>query len=216
MKAWIKIVLYIVLLGGTIILWVAFGAAHGRVLAQSSGASKTAMMSYLGGFVLLAIGLGLLVAYDVAHFFGRRAERAILQGGPPLETPSAVEEAARLRKSGEPLEAVRVLRDFLGQHPKELELMSEIAEIYNHDLNQPLSAALEYEELIRHKLPAEQWAWAALHLAKLYGRLDQPEKSAALLERLVKDYGRTVAAGRARKVLAGLRLGQPEEPLEES
>lgn len=93
--------------------------------------------------------------------------------------------------------------------------MARIAEIYSKDLNQPLSAALEYEELLKHRLPADQWAWGALHLAKLYGRLDQPEKSVEMLERIVNEHGRTVPATRARKALAELRQGQTQEPSEE-
>ena len=83
--------------------------------------------------------------------------------------------------------------------------MSRIAEIYRYDLKNDLAAALEYEELLKHKLPDDQWSWAALHLAKLYGRLNELEKSVALLERLDNDYGHTVAGRRAKKALEQVR-----------
>ncbi len=215
MKGPAKICIYLLLIGAVCALVYAFGAERSRVLHQAAGASRGRMMAWLGSFILAAIVLGVLVAYDVAHFFGRRAERVVLQGGPPLDTPGELAQADRLRVAGQPLEGVRRLREFLQQHPKEYEVMARIAEIYSKDLNQPLSAALEYEELLKHRLPADQWAWGALHLAKLYGRLDQPEKSVEMLERIVNEHGRTVPATRARKALAELRQGQAPEPSEE-
>ena len=182
-----------------------FAAEHTQVLHQAAGASRSRMMAYLGLFIAAAIVLGVLIAYDVAHFCGRRAEEAVLQGGPPLGASSALEQAERLRGQHQSLEAIRLLREFLEKHPREWEVMAKIAELYYRDLKNYLAAALEYEELLKLRVPAEQWAWSALHLAKLYSRLNQPEKSVALLERLEKDYSRTVAAGRARKALEELR-----------
>jgi len=81
-----------------------------------------------------------------------------------------------------------------------------IAEIYEKDLNNPLAAALEYEEILKKKLPPERWGWAAIHLANLYsGKLDKPQQATALLERIINDYGQTAAAKKARE-----RLGIPE------
>jgi signal transduction histidine kinase len=215
MKRPFKVIVYIVLAGGVAGLAYRFSLEHTLVLHHGPGASKGRMIACLGGFVAALGALGVLAAYDVAHFFGRRAEQWVLQGGPPQDPPAGMEEVERLRAAGQPLDAIRLLRESLERHPKELQWMARIAEIYRHDLNQPLSAALEYEELLRHKLPADQWAWAGLHLAKLYSRLDQPEKSLAMLERLVNEYGTTVAAGRARKALAELQQGGATAPTED-
>jgi tetratricopeptide (TPR) repeat protein len=163
------------------------------------------MMVYLGLFLLAVVGFGLLCAYEVSKFLGNRAERWILQGGPPTAPVPELQEAERLRVSGEPLDAIRLLREYLIANPYELHAMARIAEIYRYDLKNDLAAALEYEELIKHKLPDDQWAWAALHLAKLYGRLNELDKSVALLERIDNECGHTVAGRRAKKALAQVR-----------
>lgn len=216
MKKALKVLAYIALTLCVAGLAYAFSAEHAHVLQNAAGASESRMMAYFGGFVLAVIGLGLLCAYDIAHHFGWRVEEWFIQGGRPALATAELEQAQQLRAQGRPLDAIGVLREFVQQHPHEWEVMARIAEIYNHDLGNYLAAALEYEELIKHKLPAEQWAWSALHLAKLYGRLDQPEKCMALLERLENDYSQTVAARRARKVIEQMRGGAaPTDATEE-
>ena len=55
-------------------------------------------------------------------------------------------------------------------------------------------------------MPREKWGWTAVHLANIYsGRLNQPDKAIATLERLAKEYPETAAARKARQ-----RLGIPE------
>lgn len=202
-----KTFLYLGLILACLALAYAFSVEHSQVLRQAAGASRSRMMACLGGFIALTIGLGVLCAFDISHFFGERAKQWFLQGGAPIHSAPEFEAAEKLRASGQALEAIGVLREFLQQHPGEVQVMSRIAEIYNYDLKNYLAAALEYEELLKHRLDAEQWGWAALHLAKLYGRLNDPEKSLALLEKLQNKYGHTVAARRARKALEQL-----EEP----
>jgi TolA-binding protein len=166
------------------------------------------MMACFGGFIAMVIALGVLCAFDISHYFGERAKQWFLQGGAPIHSAPEFEAAEKLRASGQPLEAVSLLREFLQSHPGEVHVMSRIAEIYNYDLKNYLAAALEYEELLKHRLDPEQWGWAALHLAKLYGRLNEPDKSLALLDQLQKKYGKTVAARRAKKALD--QLQEPE------
>ncbi len=216
MKRALKVLAYVALTLSVAGLAYAFSVEHTHVLHNRAGASESKVMVYFGGFVLAVVGLGLLCAYDIAHHFGWRVQEWFLQGGRPALATAEMEQAQQLRAEGRPLDAIGVLREFVQQHPHEWEVMARIAEIYNHDLGNYLAAALEYEELIKHKLPAEQWAWSALHLAKLYGRLDQPEKSLALLERLENEYGRTVAARRAHKAIEQLRSGAaPSDATEE-
>jgi hypothetical protein len=71
---------------------------------------------------------------------------------------------------------------------------ARIAEIYNRELSNFPAAMLGYEELLADGLDAESWGRAALHLAKIYGRLNWPGKAGKLLRRLEADYGRTLAA----------------------
>lgn len=182
-----------------------FDREHVLVLHHAAGASSSRMMAYFGLFLLAAVGVGLICAYEASRFLGNRAERWVLQGGPPAEPVPEMQEAERLRASGEPLDAIRLLREYLQANPYQLHAMARIAEIYRYDLKNDLAAALEYEELLKHKLPADQWAWAALHLAKLYGRLNELDKSLALLERIEKQYGHTVAGRRAKKALEQVR-----------
>jgi hypothetical protein len=167
------------------------------------------MFVSLGLFLVGLVVVGVIFAYEIRRFVANRAERWLIQGGPPAEPVPELEEAARLRGAGEPLDAIRVLREYLQANPYQLHAMTRIAEIYRYDLKNDLAAALEYEELLKHQLPDDQWSWAALHLAKLYGRLNELGKSVALLERLDQRYGHTIAGRRAKKALEQVR--NPDE-----
>jgi hypothetical protein len=186
---------------GTGLFAYLFSHERGLVLHHAAGASQVKMMGWCGLLLLATAALGLLCAYKVSRFFKSGAERWILEGSASTGPTPEMEEAERVRASGEPLDAIRLLREYLQANPYELRAMARIAEIYRYDLKNDLAAALEYEELLKHKLPDDQWAWSALHLAKLYGRLNELEKSVALLERLDTDYGHTIAGRRAKKAL---------------
>ncbi len=193
-----------------------YSREYTQVLHQAPGASKPRMLVYFGLFLFGLVVVGVICAYELRRFLANRAERWLVQGGPPDEPVPELEEAARLRAAGEPLDAIRVLREYLQANPYQLHAMTRIAEIYRYDLKNDLAAALEYEELLKHQLPDDPWAWAALHLAKLYGRLNELEKSVAMLERLDEDYGHTTAGRRARKALEQVRnpegqAGETEE-----
>lgn len=212
LKRTAKICIYAGLVLCAIALAYGYSAAQARVPAEATGASGAKAVMFLAGLVATVVVLGLLSAYEVAHYFGERAERTYLEAEAQQEQQAIpeFEEAERLRATGEPLDAIRLLREYLQEHPTKLRAMSYIAEIYNYDLRNYLAAALEYEEFLKHKMPREQWAWGALHLAKLYGRLNQPEKALPLLERIDKDCGKTTAAPRARRALREAR-GEPPE-----
>jgi tetratricopeptide (TPR) repeat protein len=93
------------------------------------------------------------------------------------------------------------MRDYLKKNPREQHVAIRIAEIYEKDLGNYLAAALEYEEVLKHKLPPDRWGWAAIHLCNLYFKLNQEQKGYALLRRIVKEYPQTPAADKARKRL---------------
>lgn len=149
-------------------------------------------------------GFAFLLAHDLSRFAASRAEQAFFNDdGAPLDPE--YEQAEELWKDGKHLEAVQALREYLGKNPREQHVALRIAEIYEENLNNPLAAALEYEEVLKKNLPAERWGWAAIHLANLYaGKLNQPEKATAILRRIDSEYGQTSAANKARQRLAQL------------
>ena len=157
------------------------------------------------GMVLSLIGLGLLVAHDVSGLVGTRALKTLYnEEGEGIASPD-YEKAEEEWAKGNLLEAIQLMRDYLKQNPREQHVALRIAEIYEKDLENYLAAALEYEEVLKQKLPPERWGWAAVHLCNLYtSKLNQPAKGVALLQRIVAEHGETAAADKARKRLAQL------------
>ncbi len=152
----------------------------------------------------------MLIAYDMAHFLTHRAGQLVFDENLVHEKDPEYEEAEKIWANGKPLEAIQLMRDFLKKNPHAQYVALRIAEIYEKDLGNHLAAALEYEEVLKKKLPAERWGWAAIHLANLYsGKLDKVAQAEALLHRIVEEYPKTGAAKKARE-----RLGLPE-PIEE-
>lgn len=176
--------------------------ANGAIeVAGASSRGYTRMVSYGLTLLVFAIGLAALLAYDISHWFGSRAERALFNDdGAPLDPE--YDQAEELWKDGKYLDALNALRAYLAKHPREQYVALRIAEIYEQNLNNPLAAALEYEEVLKKNLPPERWGWAAIHLANLYsGKLNQPDKSVELLRRIDAEYGQTTAANKARERL---------------
>jgi TolA-binding protein len=184
-------------------------AATGPVVKQGSAVpARTArgrMMGYLAALVGSLIGLGLLIAYDVTQYLGGAAVDLLLEDKGEGARDPEYEKAEEAWANGQFLEAVRLMREFLKARPREQYAALRIAEIYEKDLNNPLAAALEYEEVLKKKLSPERWGWAAVHLCNLYSRLGRQEKTRELLQRIVDDYPKTSAAKKARE-----RLGLPE------
>lgn len=152
------------------------------------------------------IGLAVMIGYDVSKFFANRVNEFIFNDDLEGVRSPEYEEAENVWAKGDHLGAVGMMRDYLKRHPREQYVALRIAEIYETDLRNYLAAALEYEEILKKKLPAERWGWAAIHLANLYsGKLNKMEQATALLHRIVNEYGQTAAAKKARE-----RLGLPE------
>jgi TolA-binding protein len=147
------------------------------------------------------LGFAFLLARDISHFLGSRAEKALFNDdGVPVDPE--YEQAEELWKDGKYLEAIQAMRDYLKKNPREQYVALRIAEIYEENLYNPLAAALEYEEVLKKNLPAERWGWAAIHLANIYsGKLSQPTKAIDLLHRIDSEYGTTSAANKARERL---------------
>jgi len=170
-----------------------------------SRAIQGTMIAYLAAFVGAVIGLGLLVAHDVTQYFGGAAVDTLLDNkGEGMRDPE-YERAEQAWANGKHLDAIQMMRDFLKKNPREQYAALRIAEIYEKDLHNLVAATLEYEEVLKQKLPAERWGWAAVHLCNLYSKLGQQDKTVALLQRIAAEYPQTAAAKKARS-----RLGLPE------
>jgi tetratricopeptide (TPR) repeat protein len=173
------------------------------------------MVVYLAAFVLAAAGLGLLIAYDLTHFIGVRAVELLFSDRGELMRDPEYERAEAVWADGKALEAVEMMREYLKKHPREQYVALRIAEIYEKDLGNYVAASMEYEEILKKRLPAERWGWAAIHLCNIYSKMGRQEKVKALLERIARDYPHTSAARKARR---NLGLPEPEEeaaPVEE-
>lgn len=167
--------------------------------------AQGSMIGYLGALVGTIIGLGLLIAHDVTQYVGGVAVDVLLDDRGEGERDPEYEKAEQVWANGKHMEAIQMMRDFLKRNPREQYAALRIAEIYEKDLHNHLAAALEYEEVLKKKLPAERWGWAAIHLCNLYSKLGQQEKTRGLLQRIVDEYPKTAAAKKART-----RLGLPE------
>ena len=173
--------------------------------ARASSKRANALV-HLGVFVAAMLGLGGLGAWEVARYLGNRAGRAVMADDWVEKKDPGYEKAEEEWARGNHLDAINLMREYLKKNPSEQHVALRIAEIYEKDLANYLAAALELEEVLTKRLPREKWGWTAIRLSNLYsGRLNQPDKAMALLERIVQDYSETGAAKKARQ-----RLGLPE------
>jgi len=151
------------------------------------------------------IVLALMAARDISQFVAQRTMDFVFNDeGIGVRNPE-YEEIEEIWKSGDYLEAIRRLRAYYQKYPTEIYALLRIAEIYENNLNNLLAAALEYEDILKKKLPPERWGWAAIHLCNLYNKLNEPEKYNTLLQRIATEYSQTTAARKARQ-----KLGWPE------
>jgi TolA-binding protein len=167
------------------------------------------MIGYLAAFVGTLIVLGLMIAYDFTQFAGNVAVDALLDVGEAGTRDPDYEKAEQIWVNGKHLEAIEMMRGFLKKNPRAQYAALRIAEIYEKDLDNPLAAALEYEEVLKQKLPPERWGWTAVHLCNLYSKMGQQDKAKALLQRVMAEYPRTAAAKKARSHL-GVLEPEPE------
>jgi len=225
MKPSVKIALYVVLVLGVVFCaWGFLSHFHSTTDQPPEEPSSLidepqpvvkkegtgAMMTY-GAFALaFLLGLGLLIALDTSRYFASKTEEFLFtDGGEALRDPG-YEEAEQLWANGQHLEAIQLMRDHLERHPSHQYVSIRIAEIYEKDLGNHLAAALEYEQILKHKLEPERWGWAAIHLVNLYsGKLGKAEQAQDLLRRILRDFGQTAAAKKARE-----RLGEQEPAVE--
>lgn len=165
-------------------------------------AARPHFMGYLSLTIAFGIGLGVLAAKDISDLIAVQGVDFVFNDDGAGQKDPDYEEAEQAAMKGNHLEAVQLLRDYLNKHPRRQYAALRIADLYETNLNNPRAASLEYEELLKKKLPAERWGWAAIHLANLYsGKLNESDKAVAILHRIVKEYGQTAAAKKARERL---------------
>ena len=192
----------------------AAGATKPKATAKPPGGGRIGLWTAL--FLVSIIGLGFMAARDVSDFMGSRALKTIYNDeGEGVKNPE-YEEAEQVWANGKHLEAIGLMRDYLKKNPREQHVALRIAEIYEKDLGNHLAAALEYEEVLKHKLAPDRWGWAAIHLCNLYFKLNQEEKGYTLLRRIVKEYPQTPAAEKARKRLSQVDGASVEQLATES
>src|SRR5437870_11351536 len=222
----IKIAIYLLLLLSAGLFAWRFKANYSRLMGEGESKADTELINvklpdyrakavpaqtdyHLGawgaGLVLSLVGLGLFAANDLSHFVSGRAMKVLYnEEGEGVANPD-YEQAEEEWAKGNFLDAIQLLRDYLKLNPREQHVALRIAEIYEKDLQNYLAAALEYEEVLKQKLPPERWGWAAVHLCNLYSsKLNQPDKAIALLQRIVAEYSGTAAAEKAANRLAQL------------
>ncbi len=180
--------------------------ASGRAGGGAPGSGRPNSVGFLAGFVMSLIGIAILLGWEFAQWAASRSTQVIGADLLPVEGDPEYEAAELEWTNGNHLDAIRLMREYLKQNPSQQHVAIRIAEIYEKDLTNYLAAALELEDVLNRRLPREKWGWTAVHLANLYsGRLNQPEKAVATLERIVAGYPETAAAKKARQ-----RLGIPE------
>jgi hypothetical protein len=159
------------------------------------------MMMFGAAFFVTVVVLALFTAHEVSQFVAAKALKTLYNDdGEGIKDPE-YERAEQVWANGDPLEAIRLLREYLQKDPRAQFAALRIAEIYEKDFQNPLAATLEYEEVLKHKLPPEQWGWTAIHLCNLYNHEEKADQALALLRRIVTEFGQTSAAGKARKRL---------------
>ena len=182
-------------------------AAAGEDFTQRKSSSRVGRLMAYGvtGFFVF-VGLSVLIAHDVSRFIASRVDDFIFNADLKGVKDPDYEEAEKTWAKGEYLDAIRMLRDYLNRHPREQYVSLRIAEIYEDNLGNHLAAALEYEEILKKRLPHERWGWAAIHLVNIYsGKLNRGAEAEQLLHRIINEYGETAAAKKARE-----RLGIPQ------
>ena len=211
MNQYVKSILYVLLLTCTIVFGALGRTQYNRFMTDAKvsdsedhihSGGQFGKIIYLGGaFFVSVVGLGIMLAHDFSHLVGAKVAKILHNDEGESIKKSDYEVAEQIWTDGNPLEAIKLMRDYLQKNPKEQHVAIRIAEIYEKDLDNPLAAALEYEEVLKQKLAAEKWGWTAIHLCNIYFKLDKAGKAIALLHRINNEFPDTPPAEKARKRL---------------
>ena len=106
---------------------------------------KSRIGLWTGSFMLCVIVLGGFIAWDVSNYMGNKSLRLLYNDDGVGTKDKDYEAAEQMWADGQPLESIRMMREYLNKNPREVHVALRIAEIYEKDLNNFLAAALEYE-----------------------------------------------------------------------
>jgi len=211
MRPIFKIILYIGLVASALFFGLAFREIYLLKVQRLPVPEHLSMGANGFAALMCLVVLGIFIGRDISSYLAEKAVKFIFNDeGETMKTPE-YEKAEEVWKSGDYLEAIRLLRNYYEKHPREIYVAMRIAEIYENDLHNTLAAALEYEQILNNKIPPERWGWAAIHLVNLYSKLNQTDKATWLLNEISNRYPFTPAAKKARQ-----RLGLPEPEIPEA
>jgi len=205
MRIALRLLLYPAILGALAWLLPLIAASLNRATDAASTADASRGYALFAIYLLVGTLLGVSVAWDVSRLLGDFAGRLFVGSGSlPSFTP-VLWKADRLVKQGEPVKALEGLRDHLRKHPRAWFLTVRVADIYQNALHDPLSAVLEYEALLEHRLPRRVRAEVMVRLAACRLHLRDAEGSTGLLEKVIERFPRTPAARTAARRLKRMR-----------
>ena len=161
------------------------------------------ILAHTVGFGVALVVIGLVAAHDFGHLLKFKLGKEVSYVNDRAARNAAYEHAEDVVLKGQTGEAIGLLKESVRQHPTHIHSILRIAELYDKELNDFKNAAQYYEELLKQKLPAEQWGWVAIRLANIYsGKLGRPDAAITLIKRLVATHPQTQAAAKARRRLA--------------
>ncbi|KAF0174937.1 MAG: hypothetical protein FD161_3479 [Limisphaerales bacterium] len=161
------------------------------------------LLGYTVGFAAAMLVLGFVAAQDFGHLLKFRLGREVSYVDARSERNAQYERAEHLALKGSAHDAIKLLQAIIAKHPNHVHSVLRIAELYDKELHDFPNAALHYEEVLKLKIPDEQWGWVAIRLANIYsGKLGQPQVALDLIRRLAAERPGTQAGAKALKRLA--------------
>lgn len=161
------------------------------------------LLGYTVGFAAAMLVLGFVAAQDFGHLLKFRFGKEVSYVDARSERNAQYERAEHLALKGSAHDAIKLLQAIIAKHPNHVHSVLRIAELYDKELHDFPNAALHYEEVLKLKIPDEQWGWVAIRLANIYsGKLNQPQVALDLIRRLAAERPGTQAGAKALKRLA--------------
>jgi len=153
MHVLLKLMAYAVLAGALAILARRFREAYTIATVEVSASQSSSVLLFFACYLISGGWLAVLASWDITQFAAWPFQRFLFGGGVAQIVDPCLGKAAQIRKRPQPLDAIRELREGLSERPHDWRIAARIAEIYTHDLNNLLAAALEYEALLARHLP---------------------------------------------------------------
>lgn len=161
------------------------------------------LLGYTVGFAAAMLVLGFVAAQDFGHLLKFQLGKEVSYVDARSERKAQYERAEHLALKGSAHDAIKLLQAIIAKHPNHVHSILRIAELYDKELRDFPNAALHYEEVLKLKIPDEQWGWVAIRLANIYsGKLSQPQLALDLIRRLAAERPGTQAGAKALKRLA--------------